>query len=53
MMNDPSKIRMDGIAATMADTETMWLTVCNNVDAERVEMLIQAMVEQHALVIEG
>jgi len=52
-MNDPTQIRMTDIASTMAETESMWLHVCNNVDDDRVEMLIHAMVEQHALVMEG
>jgi len=45
--------RMEDIASTMAETETMWLHVCSNVDEERVEWLINAMIEQHALVMEG
>lgn len=52
-MNDPNQIRMQDIAETMAETESMWLHVCNNVDQERVDMLIHAMIEQHGLVMEG
>jgi len=52
-MSDPTQIRMRDIASTMAETESMWMHVCSNADDERVEMLINAMVEQHALVMEG
>ncbi len=48
-----SKQRMQDIATTMAETESMWMAVCDGVDEERVEMLIQALVEQHGLVMEG
>lgn len=44
---------MKDIATTMAETESMWLSICNNVDHPRVEMLINALVEQHGLVMEG
>jgi hypothetical protein len=52
-MNAPHDITMDDIAATMAETESMWMHVCNAVDPKRVDMLVQAMIEQHALVMEG
>jgi len=44
---------MQDIASTMAETESMWMHVCNNVDNERVDMLVHALVEQHGLVMEG
>ena len=52
-MSDPTQMRMSDIAATMSETEIMWATVCGNVDDERVDWLISAMTEQHALVMEG
>lgn len=52
-MTDPNQTRMDDIAATMDETESMWMHVCSNVDDDRVDMLITAMTTQHALVMEG
>lgn len=52
-MSDPTKIKMRDIAATMAETESMWMFVCDSVEDERVEMLINALGEQHSLVMEG
>lgn len=45
--------RMDNIATTMAETESLWLTICNTCEDVRVEMLIDALIEQHGLVMEG
>lgn len=45
--------RPEEIIATMQETEEMWLALCNEVDEERVDMLVQALVEQYALVMEG
>ena len=52
-MINQNEQRMDDIAATMAETEKMWMQVCTCIDDARVDMLINAMVEQHALVMEG
>ena len=52
-MSDPTEMKMSDIASTMEETEIMWTTVCGNVDDERVDMLIQALTNQHALVMEG
>ncbi len=52
-MTDEQKTRGDQINQTMGEAEAMWLQVCNNVDDERVDMLVHAMTEQHALVMQG
>ncbi len=52
-MRDRSQIKMSEVAATMEETEIMWTSVCGQVDDVRVDMLIEAMIEQYALVMEG
>jgi len=52
-MHRAEEKQMHEIAQTMAETETMWLKICGAVDEERVEWLVNAMIEQHALVMEG
>ena len=49
-MNIPT---MDQITDTMQESERMWLTMCDQCDEARVDMLMHAMIEQHALVMEG
>jgi hypothetical protein len=44
---------MQDIATTMAETESMWMAVCNGVDDDRVDMLLKTMVEQHGLLMYG
>ena len=52
-MSGRDEIRSRAINQTMSDAEEMWLSICNNVEDERVDMLVHAMISQHALVMEG
>lgn len=52
-MTDPTKMTMSQIAETMSETEIMWAAICNGVEDNRVDMLVDALEEQHALVMEG
>jgi cystathionine beta-lyase family protein involved in aluminum resistance len=45
--------RPEEIIATMQETEEMWFAICNNVNEERVDMLVQSLVEQYTLVMSG
>ena len=44
---------MQQIASAMEESQVLWNTVCDQVEDKRVEMLIQALTEQYALVMEG
>ena len=44
---------MQQIHDAMEESQAMWKTICDGVDDDRVEILIQAMTTQYALVMEG
>jgi len=52
-MTHSMRDRANEITATMEETEAMWVQVCGSVDDDRVDMLVEAMFQQYALVMEG
>ena len=52
-MTDHTQHKMQDIAKTMAETESMWMAVCGKVDDDRVDILLKTLVEQYGLLMHG
>jgi len=52
-MIEMTRDKIDEITSTMHEIEAMWGVMCDTVDEDRTELLIEALLKQHGLVMAG